>query len=212
MKLLILGATGLVGSHVLELALADSRIDAVVAPVRKPLAPHPKLKAPVVNFEQLPIEAGIWNVDAVICALGTTIKTAGSQEAFLRVDRDYPLLIAELAKSYGAPVFVLNSAMGANPQSKIFYNRVKGEVEEGLKQLNFKSLTLVRPGLIGGHRNAFRFGEEIAKAVARLLHPVLPVRWHLNPARQIAATMIKAALEAKPGIQVITSEELIHQS
>ena len=149
MKLLIVGSTGLVGRHVLDLALADGRIDAVVAPVRHNVASHPKLFAPTVDFERLPNDVDWWRADAVICALGTTMRAAGSQEAFRRVDHDYALAVAELARQHGTRTFVLNSAIGADPPSRFFYNRVKGELERDLAKLDFESLTFVRPGLIG---------------------------------------------------------------
>ena len=154
MKLLLAGSTGLVGRHVLEQALAHPSIDAVVAPVRRASAPaHPKLVAPVVDFDALPEDADWWGVDAVACTLGTTMRIAGSEAAFRRVDHDYPLAFARLARRHGARTFVLNSALGADRTSRIFYNRVKGETEHDLGGVGFESLTIVRPGLIGGERN-----------------------------------------------------------
>jgi len=208
MKLLIVGSTGLVGRHVLELALADHRIDAVIAPVRRPLPDHPKLFAPVLDFDKLPDAAPWWQVDAVICALGTTIKVAGSQEAFRRVDHDYPLAIGRLARHQGVSAYVLNSAMGADASSRIFYNRVKGELENDLRTLDFPSLTFVRPGLIGGERNEFRLGEKIGSLVLTALGPVLPRVWRINPAERIARAMLDAAIQRKPGIHVVSSDHL----
>src|SRR5690554_186139 len=101
MKLLLVGATGLVGSHVLQQALADERISQVIAPVRRTLDDHPKLFAPQVDFEQLPEDALWWKADAVICTLGTTMKKAGSRDAFRQVDHDYPLMVARLAHQQG---------------------------------------------------------------------------------------------------------------
>src|SRR5690554_3860373 len=123
MKLLLLGATGLVGSHVLDLAIADERIDEVVAPVRRPLAGRPGLTAPEVDFERLPADAAWWQADAAICALGTTMKKAGSREAFRRVDHGYALQAARLGHRHGTRTFVLNSAFGADPGSRLFYSR-----------------------------------------------------------------------------------------
>src|SRR5690554_1778685 len=111
MKLLLVGASGLVGSHVLQRALADERISEVVAPVRRALAEHPKLFAPLIDFEQLPADAPWWQADAVICTLGTTMKLAGSREVFRRVDHDYPLAVAKLARQHGTLTYVLNSAV-----------------------------------------------------------------------------------------------------
>ncbi|MGE7472229.1 NAD-dependent dehydratase [Bosea sp. NPDC003192] len=209
MKLLLAGATGLVGSHVLAQALADPRIDAVIAPTRRALPAHPKLLAPTVDFEALPEEAPWWAADAAICALGTTIGKAGSQDAFRRVDHDYQLAVARLASRHGTPSFVLNSALGANPGSRIFYNRVKGELERDLASLDFASLTFVRPGLIGGERSESRPAERAALVMIGILRPVLPRAWRINPAGRIAATMIEAAIAGRPGTHVVGSAELV---
>lgn len=130
MRLLLVGVTGLVGSEVLKLALAEPKIEALVVPTRRPLSiTHPKLVAPVVDFDALPTHAAWWNVDGAICALGTTIKTAGSRGAFRKVDNDYTLAVARLAQAHGASRFAVISAKGANSRSPFFYSRVKGELE-----------------------------------------------------------------------------------
>ena len=145
--LMLVGATGLAGGAVLRQALADARVTRIVAPTRRELPPHPKLENPVVDFEHPPADAAWWCVDAVICTLGSTIRRAGSQEAFRRVDHDFPLAVARLARQHGARAFALNSATGADPGSRFFYNRVKGEVEDALREIGFPSLTIVRPAL-----------------------------------------------------------------
>lgn len=152
MKLILIGATGLVGREVLRLALSDLRVTAIVAPVRKPLPAHPKLDAPLIDFDRLPLDAPWWQADAVICTLGTTMKVAGTRQAFRRVDHDYPLAAARLALAAGTRTYALNSAAGANAASRFFYNRVKGDLERDLEAQGFRSLTHVRPGLIGGAR------------------------------------------------------------
>ena len=208
MKLLLAGATGLVGRHVLRLALADARVTTVVALARKPLPAHPKLIAPLVDFDALAPDATWWRADAVICALGTTMKVAGSQAAFRQVDFEYPLTVARLARAAGTPAYVLNSAAGANASSRFFYNRVKGELERELATLGFASLTQVRPGLIGGERESVRAGEAALAFVLGALAPVLPRRWRINPAENIAQALLEAALLATPGVRVITSDHL----
>ncbi|UPT54797.1 NAD-dependent dehydratase [Dickeya zeae] len=209
MKLLLVGATGLVGHQVLLKALAESRITQVTAPVRHELPAHDKLLAPQVSFEHLPPDADWWQADAVICTLGSTIKTAGSQAAFYRVDHDYPLAVARLAKHHGTPTYVLNSARGASVTSRFFYNRVKGDVERDLAGVGFSSLTLVRPGLIGGERHDRRAGEWAAQQLLRVLHPVLPRALRINPAENIADALLAAALNPVGGVQVIGSEHLV---
>jgi uncharacterized protein YbjT (DUF2867 family) len=208
-KLLLVGSTGLVGRHVLDLALADPRVTSVVAPARRALPAHSKLQAPLVDFDNLPEDAPWWQADAVICTLGTTMQAAGSRQAFRRLDYEYPLAAARLARSRGTSTYVLNSAIGANVSSRFFYNRVKGELERDLVGLGFTSLTHVRPGVIGGHREEFRLGERALVLALALFGPGLPRRWRLNPAQRIARALIETAMAPQLGVQVITSDHLI---
>ena len=209
MKLLIVGATGLVGRHVLEKALANTEIESIVAPGRRALASHPTLISPIVDFDYLPEEEDWWEADAVICTLGTTIKVAGSQAAFRRVDHDYVIEAARIARQHGTPTFVLTSAIGADVDSRFFYNRVKGEVEKDLAGFGFTSLTFVRPGLIGGKRDQARLLETILGMAKAVLDPFLPQRLRTNPADKIADKLLEVAMTAKPGHHVVTSEEMI---
>lgn len=209
MRVMLLGATGLVGGQVLALMLEDMRCTELVAPSRRPLpVTAPKLDNPVLDFEHLPGTAPWWAVDAVICALGSTMAQAGSREAFKRIDHDYPLTFAGQAHAHGAGTFVLNSAAGADAGSRIFYNRVKGALEQDLRGLDFDSLTLVRPGLIGGQRAHKRTGEHLALQVLGVLGPLLPRGWRINPAENIAAALVDAALAPRPGEHVVSAAEL----
>lgn len=207
-RLLVAGATGLIGHRVLDKSLADARIVSVVAPTRRPLAAHPKLDNPLVDFGWLPEDAAWWSVDGVICALGTTRAKAGSDEAFRTVDYDYPLAIARLAHRHGAKRFALNSSLGADAASRLHYSRTKGEIEEAIKAIGFSSLTIVRPGLIGGDRDEFRLGERIAAVVLGALGPLLPRRYRISPADKIADALIEAAVTSPPGIHLIEAERL----
>lgn len=208
-SVMLVGATGLVGQQVLRLALQSDRIDRVVAPTRRPLAPHPKLLNPVVDFEHLPEDAPWWAVDAVVCTLGTTIRVAGSQAAFRWVDHDLPLQVARLALAHGAQAYALNSALGADPDSRVFYSRTKGELERDLQALGYASLTLVRPGLIGGERTESRPAERLGVWVSERLRPLLPPRYRVVPAERIAHHLLEAALAAQPGVRVLMSEQLL---
>ena len=211
-RLLLLGATGLVGSHVLSQALMSSSFSSVVAPTRKPITTcntgQKKLINPQIDFEHISVSEPEWEVDAVICALGTTIKKAGSRDIFRRVDYDYPLALSRLARRRGASTFALTSATGANPDSWFFYNRVKGELELALKREKFSSLTFVRPGVIGGNRQESRPGEMALKLALTTFAPLLPRSWHLNPAPEIAACLIESVIHPLPGTTIIRSAEM----
>lgn len=208
-RLMLVGATGLVGQAVLRQALADARVDRVVALTRRALPAHPRLLNPLVDFEQLPDGAGWWAVDAVVCTLGTTIAKAGSQAAFYRVDHDHPLRVAQLALHQGARAYALNSALGADVDSRVFYSRTKGELERDLQTLGYPSLTLVRPGLIGGERQESRPAEQAAVKLSAWLQPLLPRRYRVVPAERIAHHLLEAALAAQPGVRVLMSEQLL---
>jgi uncharacterized protein YbjT (DUF2867 family) len=207
--LMLVGATGLVGQSVLAQALAHPQVQRVVAPTRRPLSAHPKLLNPVVDFNALPEDAPWWAVDAVICALGTTIKTAGSQGAFYAVDHDLPLRVARLAQGHGAQAYALNSALGADAASRVFYSRTKGELERDLQSLGYLSLTFVRPGLIGGERAEPRLAEQIGVKLSQWLRPLLPKRYRVVPAERIAFHLLQAALAAQPGVRVVMSEAIV---
>lgn len=209
MDILHVGASGLVGKLVLRRLLDTPQVTRVVAPTRRPLdIPHPKLVNQVVDFDALDEDADWWAVDAVICTLGTTIADAGSQAAFYRVDHDYPLQVARFARNRGAMRYVLNSAMGANARSKIFYNRVKGELEQALANLDYPSLVLVRPGLIDGERAQARPAEARMLAISRWLGPLLPKKWRPSLATRIADALASAALDAPPGRSVVEADSL----
>lgn len=209
MNILHVGATGLVGRLVLARLLESPQVGRVVAPTRRPLdVRHARLLNPVVDFDALPEDAEWWAVDAVICTLGTTIADAGSQAAFRRVDHDYPLQVARLARRHGAGAYALNSALGANARSSIFYNRVKGELEDALAALGYPSLVLVRPGLIDGARVQPRPGERRMLAASRVLRPLLPMKWRPSRAERIADALVEAALHPPPGRSVVEADRL----
>ena len=210
MKLMLVGASGLVGQQVLRQALANSEISRLIAPTRRPLMPASRLENPIVDFERLPARASWWKVDAVICTLGTTMARAGSQAAFRRVDHDYPMAVARLARAAGATAFVLNSALGAAADSRVFYNRVKGELENAIARLDYHSLTLVRPSLLdGGTRTDGRPGERVALWFAGVLRPLMPARYRAVATDAVARTLLAAAVSQAPGVQVIESERIV---
>lgn len=209
MNILHVGATGLIGQQVLPRLLDNPQVTRVIAPTRRLLGiEHPRLLNPVIDFDALPQDAEWWQVDAVICTLGTTMADAGSEAAFRRVDHDYPLQVGKLARQHGADAYVLNSAMGADATSHIFYNRVKGELETALAALDYPSLTLVRPGLIDGDRKQSRPGEAGMLAISRILRPLLPMKWRPSRAGLIADALVEAALNPMLGRTVVEADRL----
>lgn len=210
-SILICGATGLVGRECLNLLLADPAFGRVVALTRRPLPADvsglpnaSKLEQHVIDFDRLDAYADLLLVDQIVCALGTTIKQAGSEERFRQVDFGYPLALARLGAERGARHFLLVSAVGANARSPIFYNRVKGELEQEVCALPYSSITIVRPSLLLGERTEFRLGEEVAKRFGFLL----PGKYKPVEARTVAAALAGAAKADQPGRCVMESAQI----
>jgi uncharacterized protein YbjT (DUF2867 family) len=206
-SVLLLGATGLVGSHVLRRLSADSAFGRIVVLTRRPLSSElvgGTVEPHVVDFENLAGHASLFAVDQIISALGTTIRHAGTQEAFRRVDYDYPRLAARLGAERGATHFLLVSSIGADARSRVFYSRVKGELEDAVLALSYRSVTIVRPSLLRGPRAEHRLGEQIAKRVAFLLPP----KYKPVDAHAVAAALVRAAKADMPGRRIIESREI----
>jgi uncharacterized protein YbjT (DUF2867 family) len=211
LSVLLVGATGLVGRECLRLLLADNGYDRIVVVTRRPLSPDvrsPKLETHVVDFDHLNEYDQLFNVDAIICALGTTIRLAGSRTRFRTVDYEYPMAFARLGRRHGCGHFLVVSALGANAKSRMFYNRVKGDLEEALKAVSYPRLTIVRPSLLLGPRAELRLGEEVAKRVSRWLGPIVPRAFKPVEARVVATALVRAAREPGNGLRVIESGEL----
>ena len=209
----IAGTTGLVGSHLLTLLLEDSGVSAVTALGRRPLGiANPKLREVRTNFEQPAELRPHLAVDAVFCTLGTTIKQAGSQEAFRKVDGVYPLALATEAAAAGARQFLIVTAVGADAHSRVFYSRVKGELEESLRKLSFPGgLHLFHPSLLLGHRQEPRAGERMAEVLMRVTGPLLagPLRrYHAIDAGDVARAMRRASQTADAGVHVYEGRSL----
>lgn len=205
-SMLLLGATGLVGSHILALAITDDRITRINVLSRSAIADvHPKVTSTVMPLSAMENSADAFHVDAVICALGTTMKKAGSQQAFRTVDFEYPVNAAAIAHRCGARHFLLVSAVGADARSKIFYNRVKGETESAISRIPFERMTIVRPSLLLGDRKEFRLGERIG----RLFTPFIPAKYKPVHARDVASALIASLFDAGSGIQIIESKDIV---
>lgn len=210
---LLAGATGLIGSHVLKLLLAEDEWSRVVTVGRRPMPElHKKLEQRVLDLGELETVSDLPHVDDVFCCLGTTIKQAGSQPAFRRVDHAFILGVAHAGLHAGAKQFLLVSAIGADPGSRVFYSRVKGETESAIRRLAFQGVQILRPSLLLGERSEFRVGERIAMVVAPPLSLLLlgrlrryrPIR-----AETVARAMVNLAREAPRGPNVFEYDAMI---
>ena len=165
-KALIIGATGLVGSHCLRLLLSDSLYGQVTALTRKKLdINHPKLNNLIVNFDDQNSWEAFCAVDDIFSVMGTTIAKAGSKENFRKVDFAYPLAIAKAAKKCGAKGHALVSALGADAKSAIFYSNTKGELEQAITDLDFETNIILQPSLLIGDRNEKRVAEQLSQTL-----------------------------------------------
>ncbi|HYG97625.1 MAG TPA: NAD-dependent epimerase/dehydratase family protein [Terriglobales bacterium] len=208
---LIAGATGLVGTYCLSDLIVSPAYSRIVALVRRrmPLN-HPKLDQRVVDFDQLQ-ELPVSACDDIFLALGTTIKKAGSQAAFRKVDFELPRRIADASLRLGAQRAVLVSSVGAAPNSRNFYLRVKGELEQAIASMTFEAFHILRPSLLLGRRAESRFGEGIAQTIMPALGPLMLgqlKRYRAIPAETVAKAMVAAAQAALRGVHVYEFEEI----
>lgn len=208
MKAAIAGATGLIGSHLLELMKDDAVIESAQVLSRRPLDLTPKFTVIQGDLMQ-PHFTG--PVDAAFCALGTTMAVAGGKEAFYHVDHDLVMAFAHAAKEQGAQTFVLVSSIGADAGTSNFYLKVKGETENDLKALGFRSLIILRPSLLMGERKQFRIGELFGKGMMTLFNPLMlgPLaKYRGIHGRTVAKAMLRLAKEDLPGVHVLESDRL----
>lgn len=206
---LITGATGLIGKQLLQLLLEDPFYEKVKAITRKPIEiQNPKLENIVLNFDKLSEHAPALKTDDVFCCLGTTIRIAKTKEAFRKVDYEYPLELARVTKNQGAIQYLLVSALGADKNSGIFYNKVKGEIEEAVGQISFHSLHIFRPSLLLGDRTEHRSGEGAATTFFKLFGFLIPEKYKAIDSGKVARAMLTLAKEKKPGFYFHESKEL----
>jgi len=210
---LLFGATGLVGAELLKQLLAHPAYGKVIAPGRRePNVKHEKLEAPILDFDRLPLAIDQLEADEVFIALGTTIKRAGSQEAFRKVDFDYIVNAAKTAKAGGAERCLLVSSIGADPDSRIFYSRIKGETEEAVKNIGFAATDIFQPGALVGNRGEFRLGEKIGIGVSTFLRGISPsILGKYNPTDVdvLAEKMVAAAQEGSAGVRLFDANKLL---
>jgi uncharacterized protein YbjT (DUF2867 family) len=209
---LLAGATGLIGGHVLRLLLADDSYQKVTVLSRRGLPlTNPKLQQRLIDFDHL-VDLDAPKVDDVFCCLGTTIKKAGSQDAFRKVDLGYVAALAQVCARHGAKQFLLVSAIGADPASRVFYNRVKGEAEAAVQAAGFAATHVFRPSLLLGKRSESRPAERLGIAIGGALAFVFagPLRpYRPIPVETVAAAMVRAAKGGRPGIHFYSYDGMV---
>ncbi len=210
---LLLGATGLVGEQLLDRLLAHPAYAKVIAPTRRPLhRKSKKLENPQIDFNRMERHREWFRCQDIYIALGTTIKKAGSEEAFRKVDYEYIVRAAQLAQASGANQCLLISAAAADSESRFFYNRVKGETEEAITRLDFWSIHVFRPGVLVGERRETRIGERVAAGLTTLLRKISPsILGDYNPtqASTLADKMVEAAQVISSGVHFHGARELV---
>ena len=204
---LIVGATGLIGGHLTRKILTHPAYNKVKVLVRKPLDfQHPKLEQIVINFDNF--DKSLIVTDEVFCCLGTTMKQAGSREAFYKVHFTYPFEIAKAAMQNGAKQFLIVTAMGANAQSMLYYNRVKGEIEKALTDLHYPALHIFRPSLLLGERKDSRAGEAFATVIMKAFDFLTPKKYKAIKGETVANAMLDSAQKEIKGKRILESGEM----
>ena len=216
MKALVAGATGLIGGFLINELENDSAFDAVVALTRKPKKNSERTTWKVIDFDSgSELESATKGLDVVFCCLGTTMKTAGSKEAFYKVDFQYVVDLAKAAKKNGVGQFSVISAAGADPKSKIFYNQVKGEMEAAIRELGFNELIIFHPSLLLGPREESRLSERIGIVLGKIVSPLLfgsLKKYHPIHVSKIASAMISEAKIKANRIRVLEYDAILEMS
>lgn len=212
-KALVVGATGLIGGYCLQALLEDPTYTEVIALVRKPLLlTDPKLKTVKIKFDNLEHELSGIEAHDVFCCLGTTIKNAGSKEAFKKVDFALVVTVAEQMRKKGAEQFLVISSMGADKDAKVFYSRVKGEMESAVEKVGYPCLRIIRPSLLLGPREEFRLGERIGAMVTPVLQLLLQgslKKYRPVQAESVARFMVKVAHENRVSAVHVYESDMI---
>tara|TARA_B100000902_G_scaffold95410_2_gene98208 strand:- start:69 stop:743 length:675 start_codon:yes stop_codon:yes gene_type:complete len=219
MKVLLLGATGLIGHHCLSYLLNNKKVTETIAPTRRSLCMRDQsLHNVLVDFDRLDEYPELFEVDAIICCLGTTIKQAGSRARFRQVDYQYCLDAAELGRAHSAKTFSLVSAIGAYERSPVFYSRIKGELESHLRELEYPVLSIFQPSLLLGDRQEQRLGELAAAKLAPLFNPLLMgglSDYKAIDAELVARAMVNDCLDSqhdvgdKPKVRVYRHDKIV---
>src|SRR3989337_271360 len=202
---LIAGATGLIGGQLLELLVTSDQYNKVVAITRKALPAHLKIVQVQMELDKIPELHEAFKAEDVFCCLGTTIARAGSKEKFRQVDLEYPFMLAKNSLALGAKQYLIVTALGAAKDSSIFYNRVKGEVEEAISSVGFQTVHIFRPSLLVGPRSEARTGEEAAKVFYKIFGFLIPKKYKAIESNKVAMAMLHFASKNQKG-------KFIHES
>ena len=210
MKVCLVGAGGLVGSHLLDYLKKEETIESILCLSRRDSFSVGKVQNLKIDFEKIS-ELNLSQIDVLFCCLGTTIKVAGNKEAFKKVDYDYVIEFGNLAKKYAIPKFLVVSAMGVDSKSFLFYNQIKGQMEESLHSLELRSLQIFRPSLLIGERKEFRLGEKIGEILGGIfsfafigeLKKFKPIE-----AKKVALSMFNHSLHNSDPFLIIESDEM----
>ncbi len=208
----LIGATGLIGSHLLPLLLEDDYFDTVRVLVRKPFAvAHSKLEVKLVDFSDTEsYRLALEGSDVIFCSIGTTQKKVnGDKAAYRKIDYDIPVQAARLGKLCGCETFVMVSAIAANSKSNNFYIKLKGETEDAVKASGIRSIHIMQPSLLLGHREEYRFGERVAQKIMKPLSFLFPAKWKPVPVNKVAQKMWKVSKENKNGVFSYTYSAIV---
>lgn len=204
---LIVGASGLIGKHLTQKLLTSNFYEKVSVIVRKPLnIIHPKLDQILMDFDNL--DASKILADDIFCCLGTTMKQAGSKDAFYKVDFTYPLNFAKAGLANGAKQFLFVSSMGADEKSIVYYSRVKGEIERALSDLHYPTLLILRPSMLEGERENPRTGEKIGNVVMNFFAPLIPDKYKVIAGEKVAQAMLELAQRSFKNKNIFESDRL----
>ena len=211
---LMIGATGLVGSHLLIRLLDDERFGKVIAFGRKKTGKsHPKLDEQVIDFDAPESWSSLVKGDVAFSSLGTTLKQAGSQAAQKKVDYDYQFEFAKAAARNGVASYVLVSSASADPKSRMFYSRIKGELDRDVQQLGFERARFLRPSLLGGDRKNARAGEKISSVLLGAVNAMgIARKYREIHGDVVAKAMINAALDPEKGPRIFTLDEVFGEA
>lgn len=208
---LVAGATGLVGSTLVEMLLSNETVGKVTVLVRRATSfESEKLEERMIDFDSFKEREIAPSVDAIFCCLGTTMAQAGGKDAFRRVDYEYPVKLAVFAQRQNIQQFHVISSSGASPTSKIFYSKVKGRMELEIKKLDkIRSIYIYRPSMLLGDRTEFRFGESLGKFFMKALSFMLPNSIKAVHANEVSYTMVNNALSPQKGVHVVSNSEIL---